>query len=68
MTAHPVPLSVTEEQLFAVIGRLYVENLVLRTRLVELEAELRGRADGRGPASAEAPSPAPTDAGSLPHV
>jgi hypothetical protein len=31
----PLPLSVTEEQLFAIIGRLHVENMVLRARLAE---------------------------------
>jgi hypothetical protein len=31
----PGPLSVTEEELFAIIGRLHVENMVLRARLAE---------------------------------
>jgi hypothetical protein len=34
-SSEPAPLSVTEEQLFAIIGRLHVENMVLRARLAE---------------------------------
>ncbi len=33
----PEMLAVSEEQLFAIIGRLHVENLVLRSRMAELQ-------------------------------
>lgn len=43
------PLSVTEEQLFAIIGRLHVENMLLRARLSELEQLLAVRPEAMPP-------------------
>lgn len=48
-----LPLSVTEDQLFAIIGRLHVENLALRAQLEAIrrgppsEQELRSDHGGR---------------------
>ena len=54
-------LSVTEEQLVATIGRLHVENLVLRIRLAELEKALPGQRDGPGDGTPAVPAIADDD-------
>ncbi len=47
MQQQPEMLAVTEEQLFAIIGRLHVENLVLRARVAELQGALDLAAEAR---------------------
>lgn len=56
------PLSITEDQLFAIIGRLHVENLALRAQLAAL------RQNGTEPTSWPADMLSGTPSAPAPHT